>query len=152
MKEILEENGGFFMEFETFHEMEKALEETFASGAVVIIASMAKACGRKTCIKMTGKAEGLEETLSKFSELMSERNWGEFSFSEVDFRNGTGKILVKNSLETRKRKSMGRTCCYFLANFTAGFLSGLFGKNIAVTEKKCIGKGDEQCEFDFHPD
>ena len=30
MKEILEENGGFFLDFEMFHEMKRALYGTFA--------------------------------------------------------------------------------------------------------------------------
>lgn len=55
MKEILEENSGFFLDFEMFHEMKRALYETFASGAVVIIASMAKACGRKFWHKNQGR-------------------------------------------------------------------------------------------------
>jgi len=150
MKEILEENGGFFLDFEMFHEMKRALYETFASGAVVIIASMAKACGRKLCTKIRGDAEGLEESLSRLSESMSERNWGEFSFSDVDFKNGTGKITVKNSFETREQKATGKLGCYFLANFTAGFLSELFVRDINVMEKKCVSKGGEHCEFEFH--
>lgn len=151
MKGILEEKGGFFLDFEMFHEMKRALYDIFASGAVVIIASMAEACGRKLCIKIREDAKGLEEALSRFSGWVSERNWGEFSFSDVDFKNGTGKITVKNSFEKREQKATDKLGCYFLANFTAGFLSELFAKDINVTEKKCVGKGGEQCEFEFHP-
>jgi len=63
MKEILEEKGGFFLDFEMFHEMKKALYATFASGAIVITASMAKACGRKFCKKIRENAKGLQEAL-----------------------------------------------------------------------------------------
>lgn len=151
MKEILEEKGGFFLEFEMFYEMKKALYKTFASGAVVIFASMAKACGRKFCAKIGGDVKGFEDALSMFSKLMIERNWGEFSFSDVDFKRGAGKITVKNSFETRKQKAGEKLGCYFLSNFIAGFLSELFAKDIVVTETKCAGKGDENCEFKFHP-
>lgn len=150
MKEIPEENSGFFLDFEMFNEMKRALYETFASGAVVIIASMAKACGRKFNAKIRGDAKGFEEALSRFSESMRERNWGEFSFSDVDFKNGTGKITVKNSFETREQKATDKLGCYFLANFTAGFLSELFVRDINVMEKKCVSKGGEHCEFEFH--
>lgn len=150
MKKILEEKGGFFLDFEMLQEMKKALHDTFASGAVVITALMAKSCGRKFCVKVKGDVKGLEEAISRFSELMSERNWGEFSFSDVDLKRGTGRITVENSLETRKQKA-DKLGCYFLANFIEGFLSELFASGIAVTEKKCASKGGEQCEFEFHP-
>lgn len=151
MKGVLEENDGFFMDFESFNEMKRALHQTFASGAIVIIASMARACGRKICAKIKPASKSMEEALSNFSDLMNNRNWGEFSFLEVDFNNGTGRILVKNSFETRTEESAGEKCCHFLVNFTAGFLSELFARNITVTEKKCVGEGDECCEFEFHP-
>ena len=51
MRSILEQNGGFFIEFEMLAEMENALQQLFASGAVVIIATMAKSCGKKLCQK-----------------------------------------------------------------------------------------------------
>jgi hypothetical protein len=47
LKEFLEREGGFFLDFETFTLMKKALVETFFSGACVIIATMAMPCGRK---------------------------------------------------------------------------------------------------------
>jgi hypothetical protein len=151
MKEVLEENEGFFMDFELFNEMKRALYQTFASGAIVIIASMARACGRKICAKIKPASKSIEEALSNFSDLMDKRNWGELSFLEVDFNNGTGRILIKNSFETRTEEPVSEKCCHFLVNFTAGFLSELFAKNIMVTEKKCVGKGDDHCEFEFHP-
>jgi predicted hydrocarbon binding protein len=89
---------------------------------------MAKACGRKIYAKIKENARDLEEALLKFSDLMSERNWGEFSLTEVDFKNGTGRILIENSFETRKKGAVGQACCHFLTNFTAGFLSELFAK------------------------
>jgi DNA helicase TIP49 (TBP-interacting protein) len=49
MEDFLEQNDGFFLDFETFGLMKKALEETFASGVGVIIATMAKPCGRRIC-------------------------------------------------------------------------------------------------------
>ena len=47
MKEILEENKGFFLDFEKFAEMKKALEATFSPGALVIIGTVAELCGQE---------------------------------------------------------------------------------------------------------
>lgn len=85
MKEVLEENEGFFLDFETFALMKKALEETFASGAGVIIATMAKPCGRKICREIKRKVETINEALNRLCLLVDEQNWGQLSFIDVDF-------------------------------------------------------------------
>ncbi|MFQ6064969.1 MAG: V4R domain-containing protein [Candidatus Bathyarchaeia archaeon] len=148
MKEALEEKKGFFLDFETFAQMKMVLEKTFASGAAVILATMAKPCGQGICRQIKGRTKTEEEALDQLSELMEERNWGELSFFDVDFERGSGKAVVKNSFEARKSlsKSLG---CHFFANFIAGFISELFTKNVTVKEEKCAGKGDAQCEFKF---
>ncbi len=128
MREVLEQNNWFFVDFEMLVEMEDALQQVFASGAIVIIAVMAKPCGRWLCKNFVGESASVKEALEKFSELMSQRNWGEFTFSEVDFKNGAGSIAVKNCFEARKRKGADKPCYHFLTNFIAGFLSELFAK------------------------
>ncbi len=151
MKEALEQYNEFFVDFQMLVVMEDALQQVFTSGAFVIIATMAKSCGRWLCKNFIAKSASVMEALEKFSELMSQRNWGEFSFSEVDFKNGAGRIAVKNCFESRKRGGADKPCCHFLTNFVAGFLSELFAKNIRVIERKCVAKGDDLCEFKFHP-
>ncbi|MGB9740200.1 MAG: V4R domain-containing protein [Candidatus Bathyarchaeia archaeon] len=151
MKEALEQNNGFFVDFQMLIEMEDALQQVFASGAFVIIATMAKPCGRWLFKNFMAKSASVKGALEKFSELMSRRNWGESSFSEVDFKYGAGRIAVRNCFESRKRVGADKPCCHFLTNFVAGFLSELFAKNITVVEAECAAKGDEMCEFKFHP-
>jgi predicted hydrocarbon binding protein len=148
LKDVLEEKKGFFLDFETFAEMKRALEKTFASGATVIMATMAKPCGRRICKQIKERTKTKKEALDQLSELVSEQNWGELSFFDVDFGKGSGKATVKNSFEARKTVSK-TPCCHFFANFIAGFISELFAKNVIVKEEKCAGKGDAQCEFRF---
>lgn len=148
MKSILEQNGGFFVEFEMLAAMEDALQQLFASGAVVIIATMAKSCGKKLCQKIR-KNLSTEEAIEKLCEALGGWNWGEFSFSLQDVERGMGKLSVKNSLETRVRRASNNFGCHFLSNFMAGFLSELFGKNIAIKERKCAFWEGKVCEFEF---
>jgi predicted hydrocarbon binding protein len=148
MKDLLEQNGGFFLDFETFTLMKKALEETFASGAGVIIATMAKPCGRKICREITRNVKSKEEALNQLCVLMNERNWGDLSFFDVDFDKGSGKAIVKDSFEARRSISKDRSC-HFLSNFIAGFMAELFAKKVIVKEVKCAAKGDDHCEFRF---
>jgi len=149
MRSILEQNGGFFIEFEMLAEMENALQQLFASGAVVIIATMAKSCGKKLCQKLRKQDLSVEEAVEKLCETLAGWNWGEFNFSNVDTGLGMGKFSVKNSLETRVRKAGNNFGCHFLSNFMAGFLSELFGKNVAVKERRCASWEGRICEFEF---
>lgn len=148
MKSILEQNGGFFIEFEMLAEMKKALEQLFASGAVVIVAAMAKACGELFFRKVKSQNLGVEEALERLRQILAGWNWGEFTATYVNADEGTGRFYVKNSLETRTGWS-GCVGCYFLSNFMAGFLSELLDRNIAVKERKCASLGGNVCEFEF---
>jgi len=82
MKGILEQNGGFFIGFEMLAEMENALQQLFASGAIVIIATMAKSCGKRLCQKI-GKNLSVEEVIEKLCEILGGWNWGELTFSDI---------------------------------------------------------------------
>ena len=148
LRRLLEEKKGFFISFDMFTEMKKALNETFASGAIVILAIMAKRCGERTFKEIVEKAKVKEEALNKLCKIFAERNWGELSFINVNLKEGRGKGIVKNSFEARSHKS-AVPCCHFLSNFMTGFLAKLLQKEIRVTEIKCAGKGDPYCEFDF---
>jgi predicted hydrocarbon binding protein len=148
MREVLEQNGGFFLPFDSFAKMAEALEATFGSGARVIIGTMARPYGQWLCREIMGETMSKEEALNKLCELVKSYNWGELSFLNVDFNKGSGKALVKNSFETRQRQSK-TPCCHFFANFIAGFISRLFSKNVIVKEDKCAGKGDDHCELRF---
>jgi hypothetical protein len=147
-KGFLKEKEGIFIDYEMFVDMKKALRETFASGAYVIIAIMAKRCGRNVFEKIKKKAKTKKDALEQLCNMVNERNWGELSFTEVNFEKKSGKGIIKNSFEARNCKST-TPCCHFLSNFIAGFLSKAFEKEINVVELKCAGKGDTYCEFKF---
>lgn len=148
LKNLLEEKQGIFVDFDMFKEMKKSLRETFASGAIVIIAVMARYYGERTFERIVETARTKKEALNEFCRMFAERNWGELSFVNVDFKKRSGKGILKNSFEARNYKS-AVPCCHFLSNFMAGFLSKLLGEKINVTEKKCAGKGAAYCEFEF---
>jgi len=95
-----------------------------------------------------------EEALRRLHELKRKENWGKLTFRDVDFVNGSGKVIVADAFETIARKAgegreTSQPCCNFLRGFLSGFLSELFEKSITITEEKCAGKGDEHCEFIF---
>lgn len=129
--------------------MENALELIFSpSAASVILYTTAIKCGVHLYQKTKKEFNKKEEALNYLSSLKKEENWGKMSFQEVDFKNGSGRVIIDDSFEAMARKT-NQPSCHFLRGFIAGFLSELLKKTIVVTEEKCAGKGDEHCEFIF---
>jgi predicted hydrocarbon binding protein len=145
----------FSFEFVTFSDMVSALELIFSpSAASVILFTAAVRCGTQWYKRMKKKIGTKEEALRVLSEVKKEEDWGKLSFLGVDFVDGSGRIIVADAFETVARKAeksrqASQPCCNFLRGFLSGFLSELFGKPITVTEEKCAGTGDENCEFTF---
>lgn len=129
--------------------MENALELIFSpSAASVILYTTAIKCGVHLYQKTKKKFNKKEEALNYLSSLKKEENWGKMSFQEVNFKNGSGRVIIDDSFEAMTRKT-SQPSCHFFRGFIAGFLSELLKKTIIVTEEKCAGKGDEHCEFVF---
>lgn len=135
--------------------MEQALELIFSSSAAsVILFTAAIRCGAQCSKRTMKKVQKKQDALRYLSALKREENWGELSFSDVDFAKGTGKVVVTDSFEIVARKGhrtrkANQPCCHFLKGFLAGFLSELFQKTTTVAEEKCVGKGAKRCEFTF---
>jgi len=139
----------FLFSFETFSEIESALEEIFSpSASSVILRTAAIKSGANSCKKIMKNAGTKEKALNHLSELKGKENWGKLSFENVDITNGSGKVIIIDSFETVARKTT-QPCCHLFRGFLEGFLSELFGKKIEITEEKCAGKGDRHCELLF---
>jgi len=137
----------FLMQFETFGQIENALELIFSpSAASVILYTAAMKCGVHSYKKISKMAKTTEDVLDHLSKLKREEKWGEVTFSNVDFKRGMGKIRIDNCFEgvARKNNPLG---CYFFKGFLTGFLSELFKKSITIAEEKCLSRGDSFCEF-----
>ena len=145
----------FSFKFATFNDMVSALELIFSpSAASVIVFTAAVKCGAQSYSRMKNEFGTKEEALRRLSELKRKENWGKINFRDVDFANGSGRIIVADALETIARKveegrEAGQPCCDFLRGFLTGFLSELFEKSMTVSEEKCAGNGDKHCEFIF---
>jgi len=139
----------FLFPFRTFSDFESALELFFSpSAASVILYVAALKCGTNSCRKVKKRVKMKEKVLMSLSKVKNEERWGEISFQNVNFENGSGKVIIIKSFEAVARKAE-QPSCHFFRGFLAGFLSELFKKTVAVTEEKCAAKGNKQCEFAF---
>jgi predicted hydrocarbon binding protein len=148
-------NNSFSFQFVAFNDLVSALELIFSpSAASVILFAAAVRCGAQAHNRMKKEFGTKEEALSCLSKLKKKENWGKLAFREIDFVNGSGKIIVADAFETIARKAKvpqeaDQPSCSFLRGFLTGFLSELFERSLTVIEEKCVGKGDENCQFTF---
>ena len=139
----------FLMQYETFGQIENALELIFSpSAASVILHTAAMKCGVHAYKKISKRVKTKQDILGQLSKLKHEEKWGEITFASVDFKRGSGKVRIDKSFEAVARKS-NPLGCYFFRGFLTGFLSELFNKSITVTEEKCLSKGSPNCQFTF---
>ena len=111
LKEALDKSPSesFPFRFETFGQVESALEEVFSPSAdSVILYVTARKCGERSCRSIMEKAERKETALSCLSELKSEENWGKLSFQNVGFEKGSGKVILIDSFEAAARKRVSQ--------------------------------------------
>jgi predicted hydrocarbon binding protein len=143
------DNGSFTFQFETFGQMEDALELIFSpSAASVILYMTAIKCGVRSYKKVKKKFNTKKEAIDYLITLKEKENWGKIDFAAIDLKTASGKIIIKDSFEVMTRKT-SQPSCHFFRGFLAGFLSELFQNTIVVTEEHCAGKGDKHCEFIF---
>ncbi len=149
MKSNKPSRNSFSIQFETFGHLEDALELIFSpSAASVILYTAAIKCGVHFYEKVKKEFDTKKEALNLFSQLKNEENWGDVVFRQVDFKSGSGKVIIRNSFESVARKT-NEPSCHFFRGFLAGFLSELFDRTVVVTEEKCASRGDSHCEFRF---
>ena len=129
----------FSFQFMTFSDLVSALELIFSpSAASVILFTAAVKCGAQAYKRMKEEFGTKEEALRRLSELKRKENWGKLTFRDVDFVNGSGKVIVVDAFETMARKAKReQPCCNFLRGFLSGFLSStlLFGNQYTFLEK-----------------
>ena len=98
--------NGFSFQFVTFGDLVSGLELIFSpSAASVILFTAAVRCGSQWYNRMKKEFGTKEEALRRLSELKRKENWGELIFRDVDFVNGSGKVIVADAFETIARKA-----------------------------------------------
>ena len=76
--------------------------------------------------------------------------WGQIKTHSLDLKRIYGRIRSVDNIEAATRKNKGtEPICHWTRGFLAGYLSATTGKDVEVREVKCMGKGDDFCEFEI---
>jgi len=73
--------------------------------------------------------------------------WGRVETYSLDLNRISGKVRLVGNIEGAMRNKGAEPVCHWTRGFLTGYLSIATGREIEVKEIKCIGKGDEYCEF-----
>jgi predicted hydrocarbon binding protein len=136
----LEERQGFFIRFDTFAAIEKALINSFGSSGLTILYLVGMECGKMYYDRISHITTDERMMIELVKKLKRDRNWGEFQI-EIDKDKGTCKVSVKYLFEMRTKDIEH---CPFVRGYMAGFLSKLLKKEVKFVEEVCKG---EVCEL-----
>ncbi|MGQ9640588.1 MAG: V4R domain-containing protein [Candidatus Bathycorpusculaceae bacterium] len=73
--------------------------------------------------------------------------WGIADKVKVDVKKGAAMLRIYHNFECELGKNNGRPYSQFYRGAIAGIFTRFFGKDVKITETKCIAKGDPYCEF-----
>jgi len=131
-----------------FDEIEKILTP---SGSAAVFYNAGKRSG-ENYVKYYKEKFGLksrEELIKTLIMGTSAVGWGKIETYALDLSIPAGSIRVKKNIEAIMHgKKATQPICHWTRGFMAGYLTALTGVDVEIVETKCLGKGDEYCEFE----
>lgn len=141
------------MASEAFIRMSEALN-AFGSAAFTMLYMMGQEKGRYDVLK---EMEMLRKRSVSFTKLQVLENiihqlkitgWGAPRIQEYDETRGVMMILVENNpLVVALNGKSDKPVCHYLRGFWVGVLSEIWERRVSCAETKCMGLGDDYCEF-----
>ncbi len=97
---------------------------------------------------ITRSPDGFREAVDTFSSA----GFGSFQIEELRFSDGFARISCPDAFEAwaflRRGKSSSVPVCHYSTGVLLSFMEQISRRSdITATERKCIAKGDDQCEF-----
>ena len=97
----------------------------------------------------------LQPTANGFNEavdIFSEAGFGDFHIMDLALSKGSARITCHNTFEAwallENKQVSDSPVCHYTAGVFLSFMKNFSGRQDLVSvERKCIGKGDDECEF-----
>ncbi|MDY6768924.1 MAG: V4R domain-containing protein [Candidatus Nanohaloarchaea archaeon] len=92
------------------------------------------------------EADSREEAVDELAAIFDAMNLGTLELAD----DGEPAVveLAENAF-TYNAPESGRTMCYFLAGYIAGFMENCLDGNVVVNEASCSAEGNEVCTFEI---
>lgn len=132
-----------------FEEIEKILTP---SGFAAVFYNAGKRSGENFAeyYREKFKPKSKEELVELLFLCTRAIGWGLVETHSLDLDRLSGRIRLLENIEavTRGRKGTQPTC-HWTRGFLTGYISAATGREVEVKEIKCVGKGDDFCEFEI---
>lgn len=89
------------------------------------------------------EADTMEGAVEELAEIFDAMNLGVL---DLDGEDPVMLEMSENAM-THSAPEAGRTMCYFLSGYIAGFLENCLGENFVVSETSCSAEGEDSCRF-----
>jgi len=143
--------------FPAYRGLIRNVRERFGSGGVVFLYYTGFEMGReiaKTARMISDKLE-VKDPSKIFKNIVCSLHdaagWGLMELIEFKTEPFYMHIRIYNSFECELGLGVGEPYSHLIRGAIAGCIAELFGIKVAVTEIKCLAKGDPYCEFTVKP-
>jgi len=123
----------------------KGLSRIFGAGIDVLLEESSREAG-KNMVPLTDKKVDVKSLLNEYGKGFAQRGMGRLEVSELKPEEGIVTVRVWNSIFAGIRDGENTYCSYI-----GGLLSGVYERLLHASPKfketKCIGHGDQYCEF-----
>ncbi|MDG6968668.1 MAG: hypothetical protein JRN50_04335 [Nitrososphaerota archaeon] len=138
------------MRTEALNEMLNRLWAVFGTGAATIIDQMAEAMGRHSAREVV-EDFGKRFAVDQIDELIATYSALGYADVSIEKSKSSDFPIVVNArelfeCEANAKLKFRRRSGFFRAHLR-GFMSGIFGKPLEVSEVQCLTEGDEVCSF-----
>ncbi len=125
-----------------------SIKSLFGIPSSVILFHVGLSIGKELARKLISSELDRENGCLTLSRIVQAEGWGRISYEHIDFEAGKGKILLTDS-PFASNPQVSRPSCDEVRGILAGFLEGIFDRKTRVSERLCVRKGDDHCEFTF---
>ena len=137
---------------ETFCRLLDRVREILGPGPVakVLLAEMGMSAGKFAyqCLKATLGEAIVKEQFEQLTNLYTAAGWGVAKILEINYESKHAVIRLGQNFECQPHKGHGNEAySHFVRGDLAGWFGEVFQTRIQCTERRCVAKGDEFCEF-----
>ncbi|MGQ9479660.1 MAG: V4R domain-containing protein [Thermoproteota archaeon] len=137
----------FTLRVESFGAILKRLYEKFGTGAAVILYEMGISLGESKIKGVLSRYGVDKQTALKI--VLAERSAKGWCMAELeDFNSREAVVVVRELFECMLfRNGQNKPVSQFFRGYLAGLFQYVYGKEVSITETRCIAKGDDACTF-----
>jgi len=123
----------------------KGLSRIFGAGIEVLLEESSREASKNT-VPLTDNNVDVKSLFNAYAKGFAQRGMGRLEISELKLKEGNVTVRVWNNFFAGIRDGENTYCSY-----VGGLLSGVYEKVLQASprfkETKCIGHGDQYCEF-----